>query len=57
MVFFLEASRFLTGTLAFLSPVQVAAVRGMLIGLGFIVVLRLRPQGLLPERIRPAPPS
>lgn len=50
VIFFLEASRFLTGALPFLSPVQEAAARGMIIGLGFIVVLRLRPQGLLPER-------
>ena len=57
VIFFLEASRFLTGALPFLSPIQVSAGRGMLIGLGFLVVLRLRPQGLLPERIRAVSPS
>ena len=56
VIFLLEASRFLTDAVPFLSPVQVAAGRGMLIGLGFLLVLRLRPQGLLPERIRPALP-
>ncbi len=55
VVFLLEATRFLTGILP-LSPVQVSAGRGMLIGLGFLVILRVRPQGLLPERIRPIPP-
>jgi hypothetical protein len=32
--------------------VQVAAVREMLIGVSLLAVLRFRPSGLLPERIR-----
>ncbi len=50
VVVFLEASRFLGGALPFMSPEQIAAGRGMLIGLAFLVTLRFRPQGLLPER-------
>ncbi len=56
VIFFLEASRFVTDALPFLSAVQVAAGRGIIIGLGFLVILRVRPQGLLAERIRPVPP-
>ena len=56
VIFFLEASRFLTGALPFLSPVQVAAGRGIVIGLAFLIILHVRPQGLLAERIRALPP-
>jgi len=51
VVFFLESTRFLTGGLPGLKPVQVAAVREFLIGASLIVVLRFRPYGLIPERI------
>ena len=34
-----------------LKPVQVAAVRELLIGASLLVVLRVRPAGLLPERL------
>ena len=36
---------------------QVGALRAIVIGAGFILVLKLRPQGLLPEprRLYPAP--
>ena len=51
VVFFLESTRFLTGGLPGLKPVQVAAVREFLIGASLIVVLRFRPYGLVPERI------
>jgi branched-chain amino acid transport system permease protein len=51
VVFFMESTRFVTGALPGLKPVQVAAVREMLIGLSLILVLRLRPAGLLPERL------
>ena len=55
VVFFMESTRFVTGSLPGLKPVQIAAAREMLIGLSLILVLRLRPAGLLPERIpRPA---
>jgi branched-chain amino acid transport system permease protein len=51
VVFFLESTRFLTAGLPGLGAVQVAATREFLIGLGLILVLRLRPSGLVPERI------
>lgn len=51
VVFFMEATRFATGWLPGLEPVQVAAVREMLIGVSLLVVLRVRPAGLLPERL------
>jgi branched-chain amino acid transport system permease protein len=57
VVFFMESTRFVTGALPGLKPVQVAAVREGLIGLSLIVVLRVRPTGLLPERLpRPVSP-
>jgi branched-chain amino acid transport system permease protein len=57
VVFFMESTRFVTGGLPGLKPVQVAAVRELLIGLSLIVVLRVRPAGILPERIpRPVMP-
>ena len=58
VVFFLESTRFVTATLPGLKPVQVAAVREFLIGASLIVVLRVRPSGLIPERLpRHAPPA
>lgn len=51
VVFFMESTRFVTGALPGLKPVQVAAVRELLIGASLIIVLRVRPAGLLPERI------
>jgi branched-chain amino acid transport system permease protein len=51
VVFFMEATRFATGWLPGLKPVQVAAVRELLIGASLLVVLRVRPAGLLPERL------
>jgi len=55
VVFFMESTRFVTGALPGLSAVQAAAVREMLIGASLILVLRVRPTGLVPERIRPVP--
>jgi branched-chain amino acid transport system permease protein len=52
VVFFLESTRFATGWLPGLNPVQVAAAREFLVGASLIVVLRVRPAGLCPERIR-----
>src|SRR5207249_3779717 len=40
VVFFMESTRFVTGSLPGLRPVQIAAVRELLIGAGLIVVLR-----------------
>jgi branched-chain amino acid transport system permease protein len=51
VVFFMEATRFATGWLPGLKPVQVAALRELLIGASLLLVLRVRPAGLLPERI------
>ena len=51
VVFFMEATRFATGWLPGLKPVQIAAVRELLIGASLLAVLRLRPAGLLPERM------
>ncbi len=55
VIFFLESTRFAAAAIPGLAPVQHAAIREMLIGLALIVVLRWRPQGILPERIPPAP--
>jgi branched-chain amino acid transport system permease protein len=52
---FLEAARFAVGEIPLLQPAQLASIQGMLTGLALLVVLRVRPQGLLPERIIPAP--
>ena len=49
VVFILESTRFVTTILPALGAVQVAAVREMLIGLLLLLVMRLRPQGILPE--------
>jgi branched-chain amino acid transport system permease protein len=51
----LESTRFLTGWVPGLSGAQQAALREMLVGGLLIVVLLVRPRGLLPERL-PAPP-
>jgi branched-chain amino acid transport system permease protein len=51
VVFFMEATRFATGWLPGLKPVQVAALRELLIGASLLLVLRLRPAGVLPEGI------
>jgi branched-chain amino acid transport system permease protein len=51
VVFFMESTRFVSAWLPRLTPVQAAAARELLIGAALLVVLRLRPDGLLPERI------
>jgi branched-chain amino acid transport system permease protein len=54
----LESTRFLLPLFAALQASQVAALREMTIGVLLIVVLRVRPGGLLPERLpRHRPPS
>ncbi len=55
VVFFLEATRFVAEVVPALQPVQVAALREMLVGVALILVFYVRPQGVLPERIPPAP--
>ena len=51
VVFFMEGTRFVTGAVPGLGAVQVAALREALIGVSLLVILRLRPSGLLPERV------
>ena len=48
---------FVTEVVPGLQPVQVAALREMLIGGSLILILRLRPTGLLPERLPQIPLS
>ena len=48
----MEGTRFLAAVLPFLSPVQVASVREGAIGAALILVLHLRPQGIIPEPLR-----
>jgi len=55
VVIFLEATRFLTQWLPGLQAVQLASLREILVGAALILVLHLRPQGILPERIPEAP--
>lgn len=55
VVVFLEATRFVSVVVPGMEPVQIASVREMLIGVALILVLRLKPQGVLPERIQKAP--
>ncbi len=55
VVLFLEATRFIAEVVPSLQAVQVAALREMLVGAALILVFYLRPQGVLPERIPPAP--
>jgi branched-chain amino acid transport system permease protein len=52
----LESTRFLTVLVPGLSGVQHAATREMLVGGLLIVVLLVRPRGVLPERL-PLPPA
>jgi branched-chain amino acid transport system permease protein len=53
VIAFLESTRFLADAVPGLSALQVASVREMLVGLALLLILRLRPQGLLPEQSRP----
>ncbi len=48
-----EGTRFIGGIVPALSPLQVASLREAIIGGVLILILRLRPQGLLPETPRP----
>jgi branched-chain amino acid transport system permease protein len=57
IVLFLEGTRFMTGWMPGLKPVQIAAVREFMIGASLIMILRLRPGGLLPERLPRAEPA
>ncbi len=50
-----EGTRFLGGLLPGLSALQVASLRQGMIGLFLLLLLRLRPEGVLPERMRVHP--
>ncbi|MFO1191747.1 MAG: branched-chain amino acid ABC transporter permease [Rhodoferax sp.] len=50
LVVFLELTRFTSERIAGLSPLQGAALREITMALVLLVLMRLRPQGLLPER-------
>jgi branched-chain amino acid transport system permease protein len=51
IVFFQESTRFVAGWVPGLAAVQVAALREIVISVTLILILRFRPQGILPERL------
>ena len=55
VVIFLEGTRFAAEVVPGLQPVQLAALREIMVGVALILVLHLKPQGVLPERIPKAP--
>jgi branched-chain amino acid transport system permease protein len=55
LIGFLELTRFMAEVVPGVSPVQAAATREILVGLALILLLRLKPGGLLPERNQTAP--
>ena len=57
VVALLESSRFLVELLPAITAVQRAALKELLIAVALILVLRLKPSGVLPERIPAAPRS
>jgi len=58
VVFFLESTRFIIPFLPFVSAVQGAALKEMLIAVALLVILRFYTHGLVPERIQqPALPE
>jgi branched-chain amino acid transport system permease protein len=52
VVLLLEGTRFIAQEIPGVSPVQKAALRESIIALSLILLLRFRPQGLIPERTR-----
>jgi branched-chain amino acid transport system permease protein len=55
VVIFLEGTRFAAEVVPGLQPVQLAALREIMVGTALILILRLKPQGVLPERTPTAP--
>ena len=51
----LESARFLVELIPSVTAVQRAALKELLIAVALILVLRLKPSGILPEKIPPAP--
>jgi branched-chain amino acid transport system permease protein len=56
LIAFLEGTRFVADAVPGVSPLQAAALREIAVGVALILVLRLRPRGLFPERNQKAPP-
>jgi branched-chain amino acid transport system permease protein len=52
VILLLEGTRFLAQAIPGVTPVQKAALRECIIALSLILLLRFRPQGLIPERSR-----
>jgi branched-chain amino acid transport system permease protein len=52
VILLLEGTRFLAQEIPGVTPVQKAALRECIIALSLILLLRFRPQGLIPERTR-----
>lgn len=50
LMMFLEGTRFLGNVIPFLDAERLASIRIILIGSALILVLRIRPEGMLPER-------
>jgi len=55
LIAFLEGTRFLAALLPGVTALQAAALREASVGVALILLLRLRPQGILPERNQKAP--
>jgi len=55
LIVLLESARFLVELVPLVTAVQRAAIKELLIAVILILVLRLMPKGLVPERIPPAP--
>ena len=51
IVVLLEGTRFIAPFLPFLAPAQIAAVRELLVSVLLLVILRVLPAGIVPERI------
>ena len=50
IVALLEGTRFLAPVLPFLAPAQIAAMRELLVSVLLLVILRVLPTGIIPER-------
>jgi branched-chain amino acid transport system permease protein len=53
IVALLEGTRFLAPFMPFLAPAQIAAVRELLVSVLLLVILRVLPTGIIPERTAP----
>lgn len=49
VVFFLESTRFIVPLIPYISPVQGAALRELIVSVSLLVILRFRARGLVPE--------